>query len=382
MKCNKLLETIDLMQDKYLDILETVCNIESPTNFKEGVDEVGEYFTDMANKKGWDIEINYQKVSGNAICITLNPDSKNKSVCLSAHIDTVFKVGSFGLPCIRRDKEKMYGPGVMDCKGGAVAAFFAMDALEKVGFKSRPVKLILQSDEENSSITSNKTTIEFMCEKAKDAIAFLNLEGSLRNSAVLKRKGIIRYLFTVYGKAIHSSKCDEGANAICEAAYKIIELEKMKNIEGLTCNCGVISGGTVANTVADKCTFYADIRFSTNEELEIVKEKVKQIADDTKIEGCSCKVEEVSYRPNMIMNEQNMNLLDKMNDIYKENGLPVLTARGALGGSDASYITQCGIPCVDSIGTEGFGIHTFDEYILLKSLAESAKRIASVVYCI
>ena len=50
----------------------------------------------------------------------------------------------------------MYGPGVMDCKGGIVAAIMAMEALEKCGFTERPVQLLLQSDEENGSATSNK----------------------------------------------------------------------------------------------------------------------------------------------------------------------------------------------------------------------------------
>ena len=73
------------------------------------------------------------------------------------------------------------------------------------------------------------------------------------NTAVLERKGILRYRFTIYGKALHSSRCAEVSNAVAEAAYKIIELEKMKDVGGLTCNCGVISGGTTANTVAEKC---------------------------------------------------------------------------------------------------------------------------------
>lgn len=45
-------------------------------------------------------------------------------------------------------------------------------ALDDCGFDARPLKLILQSDEENSSRFSSKTTIEYMCEAAKDAADF------------------------------------------------------------------------------------------------------------------------------------------------------------------------------------------------------------------
>ena len=311
MECEQLFAIIEKLNGKYLDILEDVCNIESPTDYKKGVDEVGKYFVDMAEKFGFETEILKQNVSGNVVCITLNPDSEKAPVTLSAHMDTVHPLGSFGTPAVKRDNDKMYGPGVMDCKGGAVAAFMAMDALKKCGYKERPVMLILQSDEENSSKTSGKATIEYMCEKSKDSVAFLNLEGIQGNTAVLQRKGILRYLFTVHGKALHSSRCFDAASAVCEAAYKIIELEKMKDAEEVTCNCVIKEGGTTANTVAEKCCFYADIRFSTADELENVKIKVKEIADNITVKGCSCETEEISFCPAMVLADKNVELLKK-----------------------------------------------------------------------
>lgn len=381
-RCKRLFEIIEELSDTYLDILEDVCNIESPTNYKEGVDAVGEYFLNMAEKLHWKTEVYSQEKSGNVVCITLNSESSGESICLSGHMDTVHSVGAFGSPVVKRDDTYMYGPGVMDCKGGIVAAFLAMDALERCGFCSRPIRLILQSDEENGSATSSKATIKYICSKAKGSLAFLNLEGSSGNTAVLQRKGILRYCFTVYGKSPHSARCVEAANAIAEAAYKIIKLEKMKDADGITCNCGVICGGTTANTVADNCHFYADIRYSTIDELDRAKEKVREIACNTAVIGCSCELEEVSYRPPMVLSEKNIELLGRMNEIYEENGLPALKARTCLSGSDAAYITECGIPCVDNIGTEGGEIHTRQEYIRIASLAEAAKRIAAYIYCI
>ncbi len=48
-------------------------------------------------------------------------------------------------------------------------------------------------------------------------------------------------------------------------------------------------------------------------------------------------------------------------------------------GSDAAYITQAGIPCVDNIGVVGQGIHSSKEPAILTSLADSSKYIASAV---
>lgn len=382
MQCEKLFTIIDSVEEEYLKIWEEVCNIESPTNCKEGVDAVGRYFIRLAEKSGFEVEIQRQPVSGDAICITMNPDAQGQPVTFSGHTDTVHPVGSFGTPAVRTDDKNIYGPGVMDCKGGVVACYMAMEALKLCGFKDRKVQLILQPDEENSSKTSNKETIAFMLEKAKDSVAFFNTEGCLGDTVVLWRKGILRYKFKVKGKALHSARCPEAANAVAEAAYKIIELEKMKDPDGLTCNCSVISGGDAPNTVPETCSFFADIRFSTNEELESVKKNVKEIADKITVKGCTCELEEISFRPAMVDSEKNTKLLEKMNEIYKENGLPVLTARKTASGSDAAYITQAGIPCVDNIGVDGENIHSVNEYARKKSLKESAKRMAAYTYCI
>ena len=53
MDTKKLFEEIDRLYPEYLDILEDVVRIESPTNRKDKVDEVGRYFIDLATAHGW-----------------------------------------------------------------------------------------------------------------------------------------------------------------------------------------------------------------------------------------------------------------------------------------------------------------------------------------
>ena len=382
MTCSELFNIIDSINDKYLDFLEDVCNIESPTDYKEGVDKVGKYFIEKAKEKGWRVEVFPQSVSGDVVTITMNPDAKGKLISLSGHLDTVHPLGLFPTPAVRRDEEKMYGPGTLDCKGGAVAGFMAMEALEKAGFTERPVMLLLQTDEEKGSMPSNKATINYMCERSKDAEVFLNLEGYNYDKIGVSRKGIQRYKFTINGKAEHSSRCNQGVSAILEATYKIQELEKLKDVEGITCNCGVISGGTVPNTVAAECIFYADFRHKTNEDIEVIAKLVKSVAENSTVEGATCTVERVSYRVAQPFVERNLKLFQRANEIVAANGLPTTEEGHYAGGSDAADVTVYGIPCLDSLGVSGGGCHAITEYIWLKSLAECAKRVGAIVYCL
>ena len=384
MQCEKLFAIIEDLYEDYIKIWKDICNIESPSDCKEGVDAVGAYIAAMARERGWLVETLPQPVSGDALCITMNAEAEGRPVSLSGHMDTVHPLGLFGTPAVTEDTTYLYGPGVADCKGGIVVALLAMDALRLAGFTSRPVQLLLQSDEEIGSSTSEKATIDWICQKARDAVAFINLEPVLEGCegrATLARKGIADYRFEITGVAAHSSRCaTDGASAIREAAHKILELEKLKDVDGITCNCGVISGGTVPNAVAASCEFLANFRFADMQQLEQIEELVRRVAETVYVPGCTCMVEKTGSRPAMEWVPRNEALLNAMNKIFRENGMTELVARRVNGGADSAEVTLAGIPCVDSLGVVGGRIHSREEFGVQRSLAEQAKRVAAVVY--
>ena len=380
MEYKALLDTVDALYGRYLSVLEDITNLESPTESKEAVDAVGRYFETLAREKGWLVEKLPLETAGDPICITMNPDAPGAPVTFSGHIDTVQPFGLFGDPPARIADGKLYGPGVTDCKGGVVAAFLAMDALERRGFTARPVKLILQTDEEVGSRISEKKTVAFMCEKAAGSVAFLNTEPCNPDCATLTRKGIWQARITVEGKATHSAECHKGANAIAAAALMLLELEKFKDPEGLTCNCGCIEGGTVPNAVPARCSFTADFRFATKEQQLQAQEAVTALTENPGIPGCRSSFHVFNARPAMVFSQANTDLLDRMNAIYVRCGMSALKTKVGTGGSDAAYTTEAGIPTVDSLGILGNGIHSVREFAYCDSLAESAKRLALAAY--
>lgn len=380
MESRALFDKIDELNLEYVSIWEELCNIESPTSCKEGVDACSAYLARIAQKHGWKIEKKEIKCSGDVLCFTMNQDAKGQPFALSGHLDTVHPVGTFGTPAVKIEGNKMYGPGVLDCKGGIVAGLLAMHALEDMGYDKRPVMMLLQTDEEVGSSQSEKATINYICEKAKDAVGFINLEGYTEGEVCIARKGVVTFTFKITGIEAHAANCAKrGANAILEAAHKIIELEKLKDHTGLTCNCGVIKGGTVQNTVPGYCEFKANIRFSTYEQYEWVKEYAQDIASTVFVNGCTCELVQSSFRICMPFEERNVELLEKMNDIWEENGFTRLKGVKHNGGSDAADVSAYGIPCIDCLGTTGGGIHSPNEFSNIDSLAESAKRVACVI---
>lgn len=364
---------------QYRKIWEEICNIESPTAYKEGVDAVGAYIRKWAEEMGFSVTSLPQEVSGDPLCITLNRDVDAAPVAMGCHMDTVHPVGTFGTPPVHIEGNKIYGPGVCDCKGCVVMGMLVLDVLHESGYRTRPVMLLVDSDEETGSMGSKKATINWMCQQAKDAVAFLNIESHTPGKAVLIRKGIARYRLTVTGKKAHSGACYTGANAIAQAAHMILELEQFKAPKGLTCNCGIISGGTTPNTVPGECTFIADFRYSNDEERATAQAAVEKVCATQYISGCSSTWEQMSYRVAMPLTDRNVALLEKINTILSDAGLPTLVQTSSQGGSDANDATAAGIPAIDNLGIRGGMAHTNEEFADLDSLAPCAKQVVTII---
>lgn len=113
-----------------------------------------------------------------------------------------------------------------------------------------------------------------------------------------------------------------------------------------------------------------------------LKVRLKKIAETSFVEGAICNVSLASFRCAMYESEENLKLFQKIKKIYKDNNLDDIEMRHSLGASDTSDLTQLGITCLDGFGTEGGSIHGLDEFAYIKSLMQSAKRLAAVAYCI
>lgn len=376
----KVFEKIDELSEKYLNVLVDACNIESKSEDKDGVDKVGNFFASIAENMGYTVKKKEFQYAGNVYSFTYNPTGEKKLICLSGHMDTVFPKGSFGYPPTKIDGDYVYGPGVNDCKGNIAVELLAMEALKECGYTERPVKLILQSDEEVNSSLSEHKTLEFMVEEAKGSAAFLNAENSNANRRLsIGRKGITSYKITISGKKIHAGSCTLGANALKEAAYKIIEFEKDNDINGITFNCGMINGGTAINVVADKCELFVEYRFKTMEQKKKADEKFNRILSKTYIEGTLAQAELIGNRLPLEPDEKNRKLVDTINEICQKVGIEPFGTAESAGGADSAYPSLAGIPTVDSIGIEGEGCHTLNEKARISSMAEMAKVAAAII---
>ena len=208
-------------------------------------------------------------------------------------------------------------------------------------------------------------------EQSRFGFSILDQKESLEKYNISIEKGDSSNIF------YFATEIDNGEDKIFDAIE--YNIEKMKDANGITANVGVINGGFVPNTVAGECSFMVDVRFNNEEQQRKVEEEFNKIASTTYVKGCVTKVELLNVRIAMPLVERNIDLLNKISKIYAKNGFETLKIGRRKGGSDAAYATAYGIPCVDSLGTQGEYAHSVKEEAEIPSLSLSAKKIASLI---
>jgi glutamate carboxypeptidase len=303
---------------------------------------------------------------GNNIIATLTGTGKAR-ILLMAHMDTVFKDGTAAAKPFYIKDGRAYGPGVMDDKGGIVAAVYAMKILQQINFKEyAQITLLLNTNEETGS-TGTRALIEKM---AKEHDVTLNLEpGRPADGLVIFRKGSGTALIEVKGKAAHAGVAPEtGRNAATELAHQAIQLRNLGDSEKqTTVNFTVFKTGDAKNVIPDAATGYGDVRVAVPEEFDRIEKDMARISATKLIPDTQVKTSVIRGFPPMAKNAKSDALAEKAQAIYAELGRK-LTLEGSGGAADASLSAGVGTPTLDGLGIVGGNIHTPDEYAEVESI--------------
>lgn len=377
---NEISKFVDENREEIISLWKEIVNIESYTNCKESVNKVAERLKCEFEKEGLDCDLIDVGNNGSTLVGTLGSKRNKKPIIFSGHMDTVFEIGTFGENPFKIMEGKAYGPGVLDMKGGIVISLYVIKALNKIGYKDRPIKIVFSGDEEIGHKDSNGGDI--ILKEAKGGLCAFNMEtGLVDNRLCVGRKGRIGCNIHVKGVETHAGNDFEGGrNAIEEMANKILQIQKLTNLEvGTTASVSIIKGGRVSNSIPEDCSIEVDLRFEKVEEMENVKKRIQEICEDTYIEGTSTHVDFVSEMMPFETTDDVMKFHKFVNTVSKENGFGEINAKRLGGSSDASYLTIANVPTICSFGVKGEWNHTSREYALVDSMFERVKLISTIV---
>ena len=197
------------------------------------------------------------------------PQIDRQCVALSAHIDTVFPAGT---PLnIRRQGNRLYGPGVSD-NGAGVAALLAVAAVltaSKIE-PGLPILFVGNVGEEGEGDLRGMRHI-FSSARWKDSIRYsVVLDGAGSDTIVAEALGSRRFEIIVRGPGGHSWSDFGTSNPILALARAIHAFAQtpVPASPKTTFNIGIIRGGTSVNSIPESASMRVDLRSTSMAEME------------------------------------------------------------------------------------------------------------------
>jgi len=366
-------------QSEIVETIRQLVEIESPSDVKQAVDRLGTVLASRFGELGGRVRFHPSEKFGKHLQIDFRPrGTQGKPVLLLGHMDTVYPIGTISKMPSRVSKGRVWGPGVLDMKAGIALALHVLEALLAWGNGklSRPVTLLLVSDEEVGSATSRAFTEKI----ARDAGAVLVLEPAygLHGAVKTARKAVGEYTIQVTGVAAHSGlDFEKGHSAVIELAHQILEISKLADeARGVTLNVGKISGGTRPNVVPATAMATVDVRISSSKDVAEVERKLTALKSLNP--HCSISIAGRMNRPPMERTEAVASLYFKAREIAQSLSWD-LSEAAVGGGSDGNFTAALGIPTLDGLGAVGEGAHAEHESVVISELPKRATLLASLI---
>jgi glutamate carboxypeptidase len=369
-----LLQHITALEPQLIAQLKELVQQESPSEDPATINAAMALAEKYARAIGGRPKYHRQKEYGDVLELRFGPrKSTLKPILLLGHLDTVWPLGTLAKMPWKQSPEKISGPGTLDMKAGVIMALTAIEALNALKI-SRPIILLLNSEEEIGSPISRPITERL----ARESSAVLVLEPAQGIALKTARKGVGHYLVEVTGIAAHSGvDFTAGHSAILELARLIQTISAFTDLSrGLTVNCGVISGGTRSNVVAEHAQVEVDVRIAKATDARHIEKLLRTLKPTDP--RCKIKITGGINRPPMERKPGVVRLFKQAQKLAPQLGFPLDEAATG-GGSDGNFTAALGIPTLDGLGAIGAGAHAPHEHILTQHLIPRTALLAALL---
>jgi glutamate carboxypeptidase len=372
-----LITAVGRRQPQILEMIRQLVSIESPTEDRAAVNRCVSAVEEWIEAGGGKSRRRKQKSAGDLLVGRFGPASSTaKPLMLLGHLDTVWPLGTLKKMPFRVAQRRAWGPGVLDMKAGVVMALSALRLLLEAGQLTRPVVLLLNSDEETGSQHSRPLTESL----AKKCEAVFVLEPAQAPNAAYKtaRKGVAHYRLQVHGVPAHSGvDFSQGHSAILELGRQIERASAFTDLaKGITVNAGVVGGGTRSNVVPAEAWAEFDVRIARLRDVEKLDRRFRSLRPVDR--RCRLEVTGGLNRPPMERTPATVNLFRRAATMAKGLGFQLQEAATG-GGSDGNFTSALGIPTLDGMGAVGEGAHADSESILLDALVPRTALLAAMI---
>jgi len=371
----KMLTAAREAEPAVIESLKEMVNIESGTMDLPGLGRMADYAERRLKALGVQVERRPSSTAKGEMLIGRLQGSGRRKLMLIAHLDTIYWPGTLATQPIKRDGNRLYGPGIADDKGGVAVILHSLDILRAAGWQDyAQLTVLFNSDEESQSAGSGETIAAL----AESHDVVLSYEPTAAK-AMFKTEGVLlaaagtgTVTMTVTGRTSHAGAAPEqGRNALIELAHQIGQTaDIVKGIPGAQLNWTQASAGRVRNQIPDMALASADLRLTAADAAQKLEAALKAQAAQRKVPDTETAIVIDIGRPPFAGDARTLALAKLAQAIYAElDGRPLMLVPGTGAGTDAGYASRSGKPAVlESLGLAGWGYHARDEYIEIDSI--------------
>jgi glutamate carboxypeptidase len=383
---------LPLLQGRYqsaIEQLEQLVNQDSGSWSAAGVNRVADLVSARLRADGWTVERRPHRpgqaepLLGDVVIGRrrggLPPERGGSRMLLLAHMDTVFDDGEAAARPFRVADGRALGPGVIDDKAGLLAGIEAVEALcGGAGFdRFAEITMVCSPDEEIGSPFSKAVIREL----AATHDVGVGLEAARTNGDLVSaRKGMAVLEVEIAGRAVHAGvRPERGASAALEAAHKTVALHALnRRWPGVTCNVGVLRGGTRPNVVAALARLEVDLRATSTSAFDQAMAAAEEIVAISSVPGTSARMRVLHQHPPMERTPAVAALVLQAQAVARELGFEVgHTATG--GAGDANTTAAAGLPTIDGLAPVGGDAHGPAEWLDLTSVVPRTALLAGLL---
>ncbi len=365
----------DLLAD-----LERLVNLDCGSYTREGVNEVASWTAGFLARLGGEVTRHADPAGalGDTVEAVFRGAPGGPRALLVGHTDTVFPVGTAAERPFRLVDGIATGPGVTDMKAGLLTLLYGLRAVLTDGaLPFERVTVIANPDEE---IGSPVSTAHVRRVASESDVAFV-LECARANGDVVSaRKGTVDYVVTITGRAAHAGvEPEKGRSAILEAAHQVVGLHALSGRwPGVTCNVGVVTGGTRPNVVAEGAVLEVDLRAVDRAGMEAATAAVQALAAAPTVPDVVVAAVEAGRHWPMEKLAHSQRLVEHAQALAERLGFTVRDAATG-GASDANTTAGMGVPTLDGLGPIGGLDHSPDEWLDAASIVPRTTLFAALL---
>lgn len=293
-----------------------------------------------------------------------------RPLLVTAHTDTVFPAET---PLtLRRDADRIHGPGIGDNSLGVAGLFGLVWLLEK---EPLPGDLWLAAnvgEEGLGDLNGMRAVVDQLGAQVK---ATLVLEGMALGHLYHAGIAVRRYRITARAEGGHSWLNFGRPSAIHQLLRFGADLTALvvPSAPKTTYNIGTVHGGTSINTIARDAALDLDLRSETAEALAALEAQVQGLLQRHHAQGARLEAQRIGDRPSGHLPREHPLVQVAARALQEAGFAPSFDA----GSTDANIPLSRGLPCVCLGLTQGGNAHRPDEYIETAPLATGLRILAA-----